>query len=949
MKRTVTLPNELPPKPPPGVLAAGHSRNTERGYPGLGRIRNTSAMTCAVLILTVCLHGSVSGQMGAVVDPCSTAVVDCQRGSDEEIKRAVKICEKTIRRHRSYLRAVHFMYSILGELHQEWGLYQDALGYYEKAAQSSRALQASKGDPWVTVGHGKFAESIDMETLGDLFMAWGQYAKAVEHYQKAINLGSDYDRLAGSDTLPQEQNPVMARMGSVYARLGAYRKALECYNRGIDYYGKSCSIPVRILLDRGSLHADLGQYDAALRDFKRVLALEKERTRYHPAADRAIALLRPKERMAFLSLDRGDPAAAERLVKEMQAAVSRLARTPPWWPALRGLLALRVGAPHEARDNYRRLVESAKRNHDAEDLFAGYTGMGIACETIGDDSVALDYYGKAVRHSERLRESLEPSHRDRFFEGRSYGLPRTAPYEGLSRVLMRLGRPLEALKQSEYTKARVFSEAMHGRRGETLQEIPGHVLKKDSVLTEKISAIRRKMQQAIERGSPAEIAHIRSRVEELEHQRDTHVTMLRHQYPLFAATKYPDPLALKDTALGASEWILAYDVTGTGVIIYLTRGRELVKALFQHIPRTEVARLVRTFRDPMEVKPGESLEDKLKSFDFQAGKKLADLLIAPLLGDLPEGTPLIVVPDDSLGVLPFEMLVLNEGGKVNAEKQIPYVTHATFFGDRNTISYYQSITALTLARTFGKRKVTGKKLLVVADPVFKMQDRRAQKKRKVIKLAGVQADTYRSLMAAVEDGEVGSLRFNRLRLTAELAEGLRKAYRGNATVYTGLDANKKDFLNRIAPELTRYDKVVFATHGYFGKDLPGITEPVLVLSLVPPGTDGYLRMSEVLGLKTAADVVALTACQTGSGQRIAGEGTMGMGRAFQYAGARAVLMSLWSVAEVSSVKLVESFFKYLKEGKTKLEALRLARREIRDSGYDHPFFWAPFILVGEVD
>lgn len=74
-----------------------------------------------------------------------------------------------------------------------------------------------------------------------------------------------------------------------------------------------------------------------------------------------------------------------------------------------------------------------------------------------------------------------------------------------------------------------------------------------------------------------------------------------------------------------------------------------------------------------------------------------------------------------------------------------------------------------------------------------------------------------------------------------------------------------------------------------------------------------------------------------------------MGRAFQYAGARSVLMSLWSVAEKSSVQLVENFFWNLRDGKCKLEALRLAREEIRKAGYDHPFFWAPFIMVGEVN
>ena len=104
-----------------------------------------------------------------------------------------------------------------------------------------------------------------------------------------------------------------------------------------------------------------------------------------------------------------------------------------------------------------------------------------------------------------------------------------------------------------------------------------------------------------------------------------------------------------------------------------------------------------------------------------------------------------------------------------------------------------------------------------------------------------------------------------------------------------------------------------------------------------------------MGLDLNADVVALTACQRGLGKHISGEGTISMGRAFQYAGARSVLMTLWTVAESSSVMLVESFFKHLNSGMGKLEALQLARKEIGATGYDHPFFWAPFILVGEVN
>jgi CHAT domain-containing protein len=149
----------------------------------------------------------------------------------------------------------------------------------------------------------------------------------------------------------------------------------------------------------------------------------------------------------------------------------------------------------------------------------------------------------------------------------------------------------------------------------------------------------------------------------------------------------------------------------------------------------------------------------------------------------------------------------------------------------------------------------------------------------------------------------------------------------------------------------RYGAIIFATHRYFGKDLVGAQEPVLLLTLVnqPEKWDGFLTMSEVMGLNLNADIVVLTACQSGLGRRLTGEGVMGMGRAFQYAGAGSVLMSLWSVSEVTSVKLVQNFFKHLEAGKSKPAALRPARLEIRDEGYDYPYFWAPFILVGEVN
>jgi CHAT domain-containing protein len=183
--------------------------------------------------------------------------------------------------------------------------------------------------------------------------------------------------------------------------------------------------------------------------------------------------------------------------------------------------------------------------------------------------------------------------------------------------------------------------------------------------------------------------------------------------------------------------------------------------------------------------------------------------------------------------------------------------------------------------------------------------------------------------------------------TGRLAERLGDLFKPRSLVLTGMKASKASFLKDVGPHLTDYGRIVFATHGFFSMRTPGLREPFLALTMVPPGTDGFLTMSNVLSLKLNADLVALTACQTGLGRELSGEGVMSMGRAFQYAGAKSVIMTLWEVQVDSALMLIETFFQNLKAGKGKLEALTAARDQVKKAGYRHPFFWAPFILVGE--
>ncbi len=597
----------------------------------------------------------------------------------------------------------------------------------------------------------------------------------------------------------------------------------------------------------------------------------------------------------------------------------------------------------KAKNEYEKLLKSAEMSHNAENLFTSYTGLGLTYEGTKNFDKAAEYFKKAVAFTEELRTSLTVSQRERFFDVRINGFLRTVPYEGLARVLMRMQKAEEAMKGSEYTKARVFAETISRQAKGQQFDVPAGVVKKDQAISDQLAALKKQRQKAYENDNKLAIEALEPQIKKLEDKIKDHIKMLRDKYPLFAATKYPEPMDLSQATLKDDEWTLSYDVTDSGVLIYLTKGKELVKALFKPIARKDLDEMVRKFREPLELTEGNFIK-KLKSFDFDSGKKLSDLLLSDMLSDLPAGTRVIIVPDDSLAVLPFEMLVLNDSGKITHAGKYPTVQGAEFFGDRNPISYYQSITALSLARTFGKVTKAAPNRMVMADPVFDVKDSR---------LAKVTRHRRTALMKSTQDkllsikNEMGLI-FLRLPLTGALAKTLKELEPKKTDVYTGMKASKPILFEK---PLTTYGSIVFATHGYFGKDLPGIQEPILVLTLPaqPRGQDGFLRMSEVMGLKLNSDVVALTACQTGLGRRISGEGTMGMGRAFQYAGAKAVLMTLWSVLEKSSVMLTESFFRHLKEGKSRLEALRLAKKEIREAGYDHPFFWAGFILVGEVD
>lgn len=174
----------------------------------------------------------------------------------------------------------------------------------------------------------------------------------------------------------------------------------------------------------------------------------------------------------------------------------------------------------------------------------------------------------------------------------------------------------------------------------------------------------------------------------------------------------------------------------------------------------------------------------------------------------------------------------------------------------------------------------------------------------------------------------------------------------NTTPYIGKQATKSLLKERLQEDLDGLDVLHFSCHGYFHSD-QALKSGIM---LAPEGDDvtdaeagkgGNLTAEEIFGLSMRADIVTLSACESGVNENRPGDELIGLTRALVYAGAASVVVSLWKVSDLSTRYLMEHFYKELKRGINKAEALQQAQLRVMQMGFEHLFFWAPFILVGD--
>src|SRR5215210_4109998 len=308
-----------------------------------------------------------------------------------------------------------------------------------------------------------------------------------------------------------------------------------------------------------------------------------------------------------------------------------------------------------------------------------------------------------------------------------------------------------------------------------------------------------------------------------------------------------------------------------------------------------------------------------------ASNALYKVVLEPAAGMIGEKR-LMVVADGALSYIPFEVLLKSaDGGDFSS---LGYLVKT------NEIIYAPSASVVGAIKQ-QRTKNTSKAMLIIADPVFNSNDARAQKRAAApasdaeVRGLGIQSaltDVSGSTPPAPSNSAMEGLplaRLNGTRTEAEQISKLAKASGGQADVWLDLDANEDNLGTR---DVTKYRIIHVATHGLLNAERPQFTG--VVLSLVGNKThDGFVRTDEVFNLRLGSPLVMLSACETGLGKEKRGEGVMGLTRAFMYAGAPTVGVSLWSVADKSTADLMTDFYKRLlsPEGTTSSSALRGAQ------------------------
>jgi CHAT domain-containing protein/tetratricopeptide (TPR) repeat protein len=794
------------------------------------------------------------------------------------------------------------------------------LGEYQKAIPSfRRSLELGKGlnDPWV--------EALAISGIGWSLLYIGDPEQALPHFARSLEL-----RHGLGDT--KGEGITLYGIGWCQSLMENDRQALESFNE---------SLKIRQALNdkRGEALTLSGLGDICRRLGRGYEALTH--------LSRAIEMLR----------EAGHKYGEANALSSMGWALSALGRYDEALETFDKALSLRR--------------EVGDRAGEAATLF----GMGKTQGRKGELGLARETMKLALLLIESLRAGGSS------IQLRTYYFASVQEYyEFYIDVLMRLhrerpsaGYAAEALQASERARARSLLDLLVESRADIREGIDPHLLERRTELQRKLSLVAGRQRQSF-LGGKAESAALSQELALLATQLEELETEVRSLSPRFAALTQPEMLSVAgiQSLLDSETLLLEYSLGDRQSYLWVVGAGTFNS--YELPPRAEIestaslANKLLTARNDHEAgETSSQWRDRVRRSEAQyeqVARRLSRMILGPVAGLLARKRLVFIAPGKlqlvSFAALPdptgdVEPAVEREaadprglgGGPEARSDFVPML-------ENHEIGYAASASILALLRVDRRQHNRGLKTLAMfADPVFSKDDERitATSRRRRQRATATASVTRAGKSGEMASGPGESLDFGlpRLFATRTEAEQIASLVAHDERMIAMSFAANRD--RAMSGELGRYRNVHFATHSIIDSTHPVLS--AVALSLVDKNgkaREGFLRMHEIFNLRLSAELVTLSGCRSGLGKEIKGEGLMALTRAFMYAGAPRVAVSLWSLDDTATASLMVRFYRKLfgPDHPSPAAALRLAQLEMRrESRWQSPYYWAGFVLQGE--
>ena len=842
----------------------------------------------------------------------------------------------------------------IGKVYSDLGEKQKALEYYSQSLPLFRAVGDRSG------------EANTLNNIGTIYSALGEQQKALEYFSQSLPLYRSVGDRSGEAT-------TLNNIGTVYSQLGEKQKALEYYNQSLplfravgDHGGEAST-----LNNIGLVYSDLGEKQKALEYFSQSLPLfravgdrSKEATTLNNIGFIYSALGEKQKALEYYSqslpLTRavGDRTGEARSLNniggiyselgEKQKALEYYSQSLPLFRAVgdRGgeaTILNNIGLAYSELGEKQKALEYLSQSLPLSRAVGDRTGEALSLYNIGYTKRAQGNLTEALTNIEaslKIIESLRtkvasPELRTSYFATvQDY-------YQFYIDLLMQLhktqpksGYDTKAFEASERSRARSLLELLQEANADIRQGVAPELLQKERNLQQQLDALEKRRIEVLNRPNhtPAQQAQLEQQRQTLIAQYQDIQTQIRTTSPRYAALTQPQPLTLtqiQQQILDENTILLQYSlgkersylwaVTKTSITNY-----ELPKA-------ADIETTAKKFRDAVTAPSSRNSPNQVAA----ANDAISQMILQPVAAQLGQKR-LLIVGDGVLNYLPFAALSLP--GKSGENGNPPLIV------DHEIVLLPSASTLGILRQNYSDRQPPTRTLAILADPVFSGNDER------------IKNSSSATTEQAVESANPGlsrsrgnnNVQFNRLKFTRQEAQIIQALVPANSrTEYLDFEASRA---TATSSNLSQYKIIHFATHGLVNSTHPELSG--VILSLVDEKgnpSNGFLRLTDIFNLKLAANLVVLSACQTGMGQIVQGEGMVGLTRGFMYAGAQRVVVSLWSVDDEGTATLMSSFYQgMLQKGLTPAAALRAAQLELwKQEKWHSPYYWAAFNLQGE--